>query len=106
MTAGELHVQFAQKMVPVIAIQAVAALLGILTLGGLSVVIQIFAMILMLLLPFSFVSHADCTRKMDREWLWVIFVLVAILMLLITYAVSAGIVGTAVASAAMSQIHF
>lgn len=104
MPAAQLHVQFGQKMVPIVAIQICAALSGILTLTGFSVLLQIFATILTILLPFSFVSHAECTRKMDREWLWVIYVLVAIVVLLITLAVTMGIVGSALASVTYHSI--
>ena len=99
MPVGQLHVQFAQKMVPIIVIQICAALLGILTLSVPSTLLQVFAIILTLLLPFSFVSHAECTRKIDREWLWVIFVLVAVVILLIVFAMSMGIFTNAVSSA-------
>lgn len=99
MSASQLHVQFAQKMVPIVTIQICAALLGILTLSTPSVFLQIFAGFLTLLLPFSFVSHAECTRKMDREWLWVIYVLVAAIILIIVFCVTMGIVTSAISSA-------
>lgn len=99
MSASQLHVQFAQKMVPIVTIQICAALLGILTLSTPSVFLQIFAGFLTLLLPFSFVSHAECTRKMDREWLWVIYVLVAAIILIIVFLVTMGIVTSAISSA-------
>ena len=99
MPASQLHVQFAQKMVPIVTIQICAAVLGILTLSTPSVFLQIFAGFLTLLLPFSFVSHADCTRKMDREWLWVIYVLVAAIILIIVFFVTMGIVTSAISSA-------
>lgn len=107
MTVGQLHVQFAQKMVPIIAIQVCAALLGILTLSAPSTLLQVFAIILTLLLPFSFVSHAECTRKIDREWLWVIFVLVAVVILLIVFSITMGIVTNAISSAMYgSLLHY
>lgn len=99
MSASQLHVQFAQKMVPIVTIQICAALLGILTLSTPSVFLQIFAGFLTMLLPFSFVSHAECTRKIDREWLWVIYVLVAAIILIIVFFVTMGIVTSAISSA-------
>lgn len=99
MSASQLHVQFAQKMVPIVTIQICAALLGILTLSTPSVFLQIFAGFLTMLLPFSFVSHAECTRKIDREWLWVIYVLVAAIILIIVFCVTMGIVTSAISSA-------
>ena len=99
MSASQLHVQFAQKMVPIVTIQICAALLGILTLSTPSVFLQIFAGFLTLLLPFSFVSHAECTRKIDLEWLWVIYVLVAAIILIIVFCVTMGIVTSAISSA-------
>ena len=107
MPVGQLHVQFAQKMVPIIAIQVCAALLGILTLSAPSTLLQVFAIILTLLLPLSFVSHAECTRKIDREWLWVIFVLVAVVILLIVFSITMGIVTNAISSAMYgSLLHY
>lgn len=99
MSASQLHVQFAQKMVPIVTIQICAALLGILTLSTPSVFLQIFAGFLTMLLPFSFVSHAECTRKIDRAWLWVIYVLVAAIILIIVFFVTMGIVTSAISSA-------
>lgn len=89
-----LHMQFAHKMIPIVAIQICAVLLSVVTLAVPSIFVQSFASILLLLLPFSFVSHSRYTRKMDRGWMWIIFVFTVVVIFVILYVMTAGIVGS------------
>lgn len=92
-----LHLQFAHKIIPIIAIQICAVLLSVVTLAVPSIFVQSFVLVLLLLLPFSVVSHSRYTRKMDRGWMWIIFVFTVVVIFVILYVMTAGIVGSMMA---------
>ncbi|WP_427877347.1 hypothetical protein [Gardnerella sp. 2492-Sm] len=132
---AQLHVLFAQKLVPLLGLQIVATVLAFIPpsktaivglLGGQvsslmadsmsgnpqsmtlnfdsvdaslfvhnpslvlqvpSVALQALYLVLLILVPVSFLATARYKGKLDREWMWVIFILVGVIAMFIVSAI-------------------
>ena len=132
---AQLHVLFAQKLVPLVGLQIVAtvlafippsrtALVGLMTgqaanvaqdfmsgntqgvsinldsvdaslfihnpslaLQIPSIALQALYLVLLILVPVSFLATARYKGKLDREWMWVIFILVGVIAIFIVSAI-------------------
>ena len=127
---AQLHVLFAQKLVPLVGLQIVATVLALIppsrtaligwgdavknSLSGNSqamsitpdsvdaslfihnpslalqipsVALQALYLVLLILVPVSFLATARYKGKLDREWMWVIFVLVGVIAIFIVSAI-------------------
>ena len=127
---AQLHVLFAQKLVPLVGLQIVATVLALIppsrtaligwgdavknSLSGNSqamsitpdsvdaslfihnpslalqipsVALQALYLVLLILVPVSFLATARYKGKLDREWMWVIFILVGVIAIFIVSAI-------------------
>lgn len=127
---AQLHVLFAQKLVPLVGLQIVATVLALIppsrtALIGLndamknsmsgnsqgaginldsvdaslfihnpslalqipSIALQALYLVLLILVPVSFLATARYKGKLDREWMWVIFILVGVIAIFIVSAI-------------------
>ena len=127
---AQLHVLFAQKLVPLVGLQIVATVLALIppsrtaligwgdavknSLSGNSqamsitpdsvdaslfihnpslalqipsVALQALYLVLLILVPVSFLATARYKGKLDREWMWVIFILVGVIAMFIVSAI-------------------
>ena len=132
---AQLHVLFAQKLVPLVGLQIVATVLAFIppsrtALIGLmsgqasnvmneymsgnsqamsinldsvdaslfihnpslalqipSIALQALYLVLLILVPVSFLATAQYKGKLDREWMWVIFILVGVIAMFIVSAI-------------------
>ena len=140
---AQLHVLFAQKLVPLVGLQIVAtvlafippsrtALVGLMTgqaanvaqdfmsgntqgvsinldsvdaslfihnpslaLQIPSIALQALYLVLLILVPVSFLATAQYKGKLDREWMWVIFILVGVIAMFIVSAIDKSFMSSA-----------
>lgn len=135
---AQLHVLFAQKLVPLLGLQIVSVILTFiapsipvmnyfkgkvegsdslvasiiysnsdisLLMNNPSAVLQVPSMslhtlylVLLMLIPVSFMATAHYKGKLDREWMWVIFILIGIVAIFIVAAINTAMVNSLVPS--------
>lgn len=135
---AQLHVLFAQKLVPLLGLQIVSVLLtfiapnmavmayfrGRIESGGSvaasiiysnsdisllmnnpgavlqvpSMALNTLYLVLLMLIPVSFMATARYKGKLDREWMWVIFILIGVVAIFIVAAINTAMVNSLIPS--------